>query len=364
MASAATGPALDELQSAAGLEARQGLATALGLVSAVSGGDIGLAVRLWTNRNLPLEPAYTAALPDEMYGTLTGVRRDDEPALDAWATKHTKGMVPAIGIKLEEAADWREGTLMVAASALAVDTEWTESFELTFIPVTKGPWQGRRLKGLERGTSNQEDVAVAHESPVGTLSLFAVRGKGDVDVYLAMAGYEYEPSAVLAAMCDILVDGAALARGPSLPDGFEAPGLRVHVTGSMSPFPQLIAVVPPFEVRSKHDLTQAPDVFGLEAAMDRTTGHFPGISTFPLAVNQAIQQATATFSAKGFRASAVTAIEWMAGGGPPYRARCIDVVFDRPFGFAARHRPTGMITIAGWVHDVQDYRLEGAVEWS
>ena len=33
------------------------------------------------------------------------------------------------------------------------------------------------------------------------------------------------------------------------------------------------------------------------------------------------------------------------------RRREIKVIFDRPFGFLAVHRPTGLILVAGWVTD-------------
>ena len=53
----------------------------------------------------------------------------------------------------------------------------------------------------------------------------------------------------------------------------------------------------PFEVRSDHDLTKSPEVFGLSAALDASHGHFPKVSRTPLAVSQAASSVTAIFSA-------------------------------------------------------------------
>jgi serine protease inhibitor len=71
-----------------------------------------------------------------------------------------------------------------------------------------------------------------------------------------------------------------------------------------------------------------------------------------LAVSQARQDAIAEFTATGFRAAAVTAVAIAPGAAPPrmqFSARRVTVVFDRPFGFFAAHRPTGLVLVAGWV---------------
>jgi hypothetical protein len=38
---------------------------------------------------------------------------------------------------------------------------------------------------------------------------------------------------------------------------------------------------------------------------------------------------------------------------PGHRARRIELVFDRPFGFIAAHRDTGLALVAGWVADAR-----------
>ncbi|GGV14111.1 hypothetical protein GCM10010182_38300 [Actinomadura cremea] len=37
----------------------------------------------------------------------------------------------------------------------------------------------------------------------------------------------------------------------------------------------------------------------------------------------------------------------------------LDVTFDRPFGFLARHRPTGLVLLAGWVADPDPWPEDG-----
>nr|WP_238351594.1 serpin family protein [Kribbella shirazensis] len=118
----------------------------------------------------------------------------------------------------------------------------------------------------------------------------------------------------------------------------------------MAPTPTVILSLPYFEIDAEHDLLQHPDVFGLKAASDASRGHFPGLSPQPLAVAQARQAVMARFSATGFEAAAVTAVAAEAGSAPRPGAKALYVSLDRPFGFIAVHRPTGIPVVAGWVN--------------
>jgi serine protease inhibitor len=138
--------------------------------------------------------------------------------------------------------------------------------------------------------------------------------------------------------------------GSGLPDGSRAPGLSVRtVTGDTD---SLRLRVPPFQIRSSHDLVAHADLFGLAAAQDASHGHFPGISPAPLAISQGAQDVYAAFSAEGFEAAAVTALAVkLAGAFFPQRrrVRLIEAAFQPPFGFLAVHRPSGLVVVAGRV---------------
>lgn len=99
---------------------------------------------------------------------------------------------------------------------------------------------------------------------------------------------------------------------------------------------------------------------------DASRGHFPAISPKPLAVSQARQSAATVFTADGFEAAAVTAVGAIAGGMPPvppWRVKQVRVEFDRPFGFLAQHRTSGLILAAGWVAEPEPYQPpEGGFE--
>lgn len=354
LAYSAEGPARDELQSAAGIDGRDGLDMALELISSF-GGDLRLALRIWTHAHLPLETTWTQGVPMDLRGQLTGDASRDRIAINHWASQNTDGLIDELDIHLNEAADWKPGTLMVGASAVAVDTKWAAPFGDASLRPTSGPWAGRRLQALRRSTPDQDDVAVAVNSAVGPLTLLTIRGTAEVDVCLAIAEAEHQPSAVLTAACDAIANGVASVRGSALPDDVLYPGLEVTRTYSDALHPSLFVVMPRFTVETRHDLLTTPDVFGLSAAMDRSRGHFPRISSFPLAITNAFQQVKASFSKEGFRAAAVSYVELRFGYQPPHEARCINIVLDRPFAFVAMHRPTGMIAFVGWVEEVDEY---------
>ncbi|MFD9411136.1 serpin family protein [Streptomyces sp. NPDC059989] len=150
------------------------------------------------------------------------------------------------------------------------------------------------------------------------------------------------------------VTRALPATGASLlPEGNPGPGLFVDTVTSLSPEPRLDIETVSFEVRAQHELLDHASLFGLETASDTDYGHFPGISSEPLAIGSAGQSAVARFHAEGFEAAAVTDFAVAAAGCAParprYRTRQAAVYFHRPFGFLAVHRTSRLVLAAGWV---------------
>nr|WP_232542143.1 serpin family protein [Nocardia bovistercoris] len=89
----------------------------------------------------------------------------------------------------------------------------------------------------------------------------------------------------------------------------------------------------------------------MRTCADGGRGHFPALAEDPLYVGSAVQDVCARFTSGGFEAAAVTAIGMARAAAPSQsrRIRCVEVTFDRPFGFLAVHRPTGLAIVAGWV---------------
>lgn len=325
----ATGPVRDELLAVAPEPARFDLDRSP---------TTRLALAAWARRDLPLADRWLREVPAVMRGELTGDPAHDQRALDDWAATHTDGLVPRMPVRVTPA------TAMVLASALSLRTEWATAFRDAWCQPSAGPWHGRRLVGLSR-TSYDLDALRAVDTPAGPLSLLTVRGAEDVDVVLALGAPQHGAAEVLPAAVGALEAPAALpiAAGP---------GVDEQVVDALDDRPELLVCTVAFTASADHDLLERAALFGLSTAAG-DGDHFPGISRL-LAVSQARQSATATFSATGFRAAVVTAVATRAGSARPRltaRRRRVRFDVDRPFGFLAVHRPTGLVLLAGWVTD-------------
>jgi serine protease inhibitor len=323
LASAAGGPARDELERAADISAADAQAAGLELLRTLSASaSVSAALGLWVRQGIPLDDGWVRPLPPGTVGELR-----DPAALDAWCARHTGGQIDRLPVTVDAS------TLLVLATALAAKTRWRQPFN------PAGPW-------LHRVTAGLGSVALLP----GGVTRVVVEGDGDLDVELVTGAAE--AGAVLAASLAAL-EAARIRPGAELTIGETAAGLVVTEQTHGHPLEDRVLLsVPPFELAGRHDLTQRPDLFGLGAALDDERGHFPGLSPQPLAVSEAVQDVRAAFDAEGFEAAAVTAVAMRAGaafvsGERPVRQ--IEVRFDRPFGFIARHRPSGLAIVAGWV---------------
>ncbi|MEV4508974.1 serpin family protein [Dactylosporangium sp. NPDC049525] len=316
LATAAAGPARDELQ-----------AVAPAPLALPVGDAVRAAVGLWPRAGVPLNPAWQ----DLVAGVLSG----DRAPLDAWAAEQTGGLIPAMPVQVTG------DTLLVLASALTVTTTWEQPFTDGLLSGGAGPWSGAWLAGLHRFQATTDPVAVVTPAAGALagrpLTTVTVRGGDGIDVVLLLG----EPGA---AAGDVLAAGIETPR--TAPGALWGPGISVGRGGGP---PGLFLQLPRFTVDGGHDLLAHAALFGLRTATDAGRGHFPGIGPQPLAVSQGAQAATASFTALGFRAAAVTALGTRAGGRMPEDHEQVHVVLDRPFGFLTVHRPTGLVLFAGWV---------------
>ncbi|MFV2114481.1 hypothetical protein ACFHW0_19385 [Micromonospora sp. LOL_025] len=323
----AAGPARDELLAVAPEPARSDLDRSP---------TTRLALAAWARRDLPLTDRWSREVPAAMRGELTGDPARDRTALDGWAATHTDGLVPRMPVRVTPA------TAMVLASALSLRTGWAEPFRDAWCQPAAGPWRGRRLAGLSR-LGHDLDALRAVDTAAGPLSLLTVRGAEDVDVVLALGVPGRGAAEVLPAALGAL--GAPYA----LPVA-AGPGVVEQIVDAYDDRPELLVSTVGFTVSADHDLLERAATFGLATAAG-DGDHFPGIARL-LAVSQARQSATATFGATGFRAGVVTAVSTRAGSARrpvTARKRRVRLDVDRPFGFLAVHRPSGLVLLAGWV---------------
>lgn len=207
-------------------------------------------------------------------------------------------------------------------------------------------------------------MAIAKAS-MGSITMLTVRGAGGVDVHLVAGPEDAATGEVLGESMSALAGARPLGRGSSLPEGETAPCLVVTTLEShVERPPFIVATTVRFDLSDRHDLVSDPDLFGIRAALDQSRGHFPGVSTEPLAIEQAEQLARATFSASGFEAAAVNLLGMVRAAhreppDQPIRVRMIRLTFDRPFGVVAVDRGT---VFAGWVAEPDELNLEKLIQ--
>lgn len=343
LAGAAEGRGRRELEHAVGLPSADSRAAALELLALLRDMTaVRSALGVWVGDELPLHPSWTSGLPLGAVGSLTGDSAVDAPVLDEWAREKTGGLIDRMPIEVDDE------TLLVLAAAMAVRTRWVRPFTDNGFSAEyeAGPWLDRSYHPLSRVSMVLDRVNVAPTNH-GEITCLEIVGKDGITVHLVIGEEGRSAAEVLG--------GGLLARtgygrkGGQLKVGDSAPGLVVERVGDYTPGDRLLIRMPRFRVNGDHDLLEHPEVFGLDAVTDSRRGHFPAMGPEPLAVSQAKQSAMARFSAEGFEAAAVTAIVPAAIAVPTHRVKQISVELDRPFGFFASHRTSGLILAAGWV---------------
>ncbi|GAA4236907.1 hypothetical protein GCM10022254_47630 [Actinomadura meridiana] len=355
LAAAAREPGRAELQRAIGIDAAGADRQARVAVSLLRTAATAAALGVWTHAGLAVEPWWQKIVPTEARGELSGEPAADQSRLDEWVQRNTADRLTRMPVQV------RPDTALVLATALTIDTKWREPFQDVPLKPAEGPWAGRAkdVAGLTHTSPDVTRLALVPDTPAGPVTLLTTQGEDDIDVTLCMGEPHRAPGEVLAAAVAAIDGEHRLRRGERLLDrtlARQTPGLRIDRITAYEPHTTLRATAVRFDIDVQHDLLSRAGVFGLETVSTLDgRGHLPGISRTPLAVGQAAQDVTATFSAEGFRAAAVTAMAVAAAGVPMAEAQVLDVTFDRPFGFLVWHRPSSLVLLAGWVAEPEDW---------
>lgn len=331
LAGAASGRARDELAAAVGVAAEQAHAAGLDMLKSLdTSREVSTAIGAWVRPGLTLREEWVRSMPAGTVGEL-----GDPAALDAWAHEQTQGLIKKFPVPITS------DTVLALATALMAHTRWVTPFaEILYTPET-GPWQGHRGPGLYRTSHPDGSVSVLDNDVTRVI----VTGRGELDVHLLIG---VDPRDGVAAGLAAL-DGAVDVR-TELPVGTIAPCLSVSRRETYGGRDSVVLKLPPFEVENKHNLARHAALFGMSTAMNIHGSHFTGLASDPLALNAAGQDVIARFDAEGFEAAAVTAVGMRLGGIPQKSWSTItSVSIDRPFGFLAVDRPTGLVLVAGQV---------------
>lgn len=259
--------------------------------------------------------------------------------LNQWVSDTTAGMITELPLYPDP------DSLLLAVSALSVDTDWERPFMTGF-----GSWAGSEdtLAFVQRSDPiDTDDVGVIQLDDLG-LSHVVVRSVSSLDVHLIAGSLADSAEDVLGGAFDWF-DGLGDRRAAhELSVGEQVGCLRVE-EGNFHKEAAFVRL-PAFDLSGELRITDHPLEFGFATARDCERGHFPGFSEYPLCVSAAIQSGFASFSDKGFRAGAVTVMACMGGSAPPSEMkRRVTVEHNRPFAFFAIDRETGVVHFGGWV---------------
>lgn len=290
------------------------------------------AIGVWIRRTLNVKEEWLERVPATSRGVLHGA--GDKAKLDMWTREHTEGVIDKFPLEVDDSD-------FVLASTIVLQTEWLEEFDC-------GPKSQltRTVQGLDVVRSDGEVTVVRLDGKVGESSM-----RPKHDGYL-VPGFKGEPAST------VLGKGLSLIRRTPKKTTYEqaqrlrGPGISVRQVERHEPpddgKPFVNVYTHAFEVTGKHDLIGNP-AFGLQR-VGALESHFPGITNGELGINEGIQVSVAKFTESGFSAAAVSVgTGFGCFGDPMGRATCIDVKFNRAYGFLAIERKTGVVTFGGWV---------------
>jgi serine protease inhibitor len=337
-----------DLTKATGVDAADAAAAARDLLELLNATpQVAAAVGIFSHRELVLDPFWLDELPPHSHGTLTGEPATDKSTVDEWVKDRTGGLFPGLP------RGPHEETRLMLIGTLLVQIAWRHTMDVASFTPTSGPWaDGTRRRGL-RAPVDPADIAML-ASTAGPLTKVIVRSTGEVDVHLVLGEPDRGAGEVIGAAVDTLTDTPLwTAAERSVPD---SAAVRVGRIRSVTDDPRYQVTAPPFVVMTAHDLLSRRALFGLPAPHGeaaQTDNHLAGASAPALHVDEASQYVLAQFNQRGFTAAAVSATNWVAAGGYTAErdeALLTEVVFDRPYGFVAVHRPTNLALIAGWIN--------------
>lgn len=349
LAAAADETGMQELGAAVGVEPVQAASAAANMLSELAKTPaVRAAIGIWLAAEVDPTEWWRATIPTDTWGRLTRDPRIDQVSLDTWARGCTDGLIQAMPGAIDG------DTIFLLAGAISVHTTWIQPYRPGMLMPSSGPWKGRRLAGLSRASPELNRVRLV-TTPAGPLTVLTVEGHDAIDVDLVLGSERVSPADVIRGAVEVADGSFPTKPGSEITAIDEAPGVRIGAY-AFAAEPRLFENVPRFSIDSSHDLLAHADVFGLRAVVDASRGHFPGISDYPLAVQGAHQAATASFTERGFEAAAVSSIEMLAAGVPSIRPQSLSLEFDRPFAFTARVRTSGLVLVAGWVADAEDFQ--------
>jgi len=282
---------------------------------------------VWTTGVVSLLPGYADTLT-KSYGAEPKTldmsnRQRAADAVNAWASKNTKGMIPQVIV----ASDFPALTGLVLTNAVYHKGEWQVRFD------------------------PKKTAAQAFHSPSGPVNVRMMFQRTKMQ-YAEGPGWQ----AVLLPYKDGDMSMLVVLPGEGKLDEFEA-GLGVaklsDILGALG-MREVLLKLPRFTVEGWYTLNDPLISLGMASAFDPKTADFSGIDGSPdLWIHKVRHRARVEADEKGTEAAAATVVLAEAKGAPAPEQRPVEFTCDRPFLFIIRHNTTGAVLFLGRVSDPQ-----------
>ena len=294
-------------------------------VLGAAGGDDAVALTVFNaafaDYRLDLFPSYVAVLRDR-YGArahrLSFAADDTLDRINAWVAWATEGAIPHLVSHLEP------DDALVLANAMHFRGTWTRPFDPARTALL--PFHRRPDATSDVSTMQAESLPVRYRADEDYQAVVLPYGGGEFTAVVVLPREGMAPAAAL----------RGLAADPSW-----LGGSGFHRTSGSLALPRL-------SLYGGASLLPVLRGLGLASSLDGDANAFAGIAAPAPMLSRVAHRAILVLDEEGTEAAAATAAVMTTRAAIP-EDEGFEMVVDRPFALAVRHRGTGALLFAAWV---------------
>ena len=299
-----------------------GLAAVLGAAGEDEGVELRIANAAFADLRLDLFPSFAAVLGDRFGAWVERVDFADEAALDrinAWVARKTEEAIPSLVSHLEP------DDALVLANAMYFRGVWTRQFDAA--STTPLPFHLQPDQVVDVPTMQANDLRARYRENGDYRAVALAYGGGDFVAVVVLPREGLAPEAAL----------RGLAADPSWLGGS---GFR-RTSGYLA--------LPRVTLHGEASLLPTLRAQGLATAIDSTNA-FAGIAAPAPVLSRVAHRTMLVLDEQGTEAAAATAAIMTTRAAIP-EDDGFEMIVDRPFALALRHRGTGALLFTAWVAD-------------
>ena len=304
------------------------LAAVLEAASEDEGVELRIANAAFADLRLDIFPSFATALGDRFGARVERIDFADEGAVDrinAWVARKTEETIPSLVSHLEP------DDALVLANAMYFRGIWTRQFDAT--RTAPLPFHLRPDKAVDVPTMQADDMHARYRQNEDYRAVALPYGGDDFVAVVVLPREGLDPAAAL----------RGLAADPSWLGGS---GFR-RTSGYLA--------LPRVTLHGEASLLPTLRDLGLATSIDRADA-FAGIAAPAPALSRVAHRTVLVLDEQGTEAAAATAAIMTTRAAMPVDDG-FEMIVDRPFALALRHRGTGTLLFTAWVADPSGERM-------